>query len=177
MQFQLHQLRALEQLEHGVGNQDASAFRESLRRFTSELPCANIEQFSSFHSLTTVFEFFAAYLVFRSCRVAVLIPQSWIDFHLPWFGQSLIAEEIPSRELHIYGSSLVELTICYCELLSNLTSLPSPRFRLGKSDYPSRLLHRRNVELLAIAIVNLGYSNAGAEGFKNGWARMRQVCV
>ncbi len=161
-------------------NPGASAFQESLRRFTFQLPLASINQFSSFHSMTAVFEFFTIYLIFRSCPVAVLIPQSWISIHLPWFahvGQSPLTREISNCDLRTYASSLLELTTCYCQLLSHLGSLPGPGFRLGVSNYPSRLLHRRNTELLALVIVNLGLSNAGVEGFKEVWRRVCQVCA
>ena len=179
MQFQRHQLWVLQNLESNMGNLDALAFRESIRQFTFQLPLASIDQFSSFHSMTAVFEYFTTYLILRSCPVAVLIPQSWIDIHLPWFAhveQSLLAREIPSRDLRTYASSLLELTMCYCQLLSHLGSLRGPGFRLGMSSYPSRLLHRRNTELLAVVIVNLGFSNAGVEGFKAAWERVCQVC-
>ena len=179
MQFQRRQLWALQNLENNMENSDASAFQESLRQFTSQLPFASIDQYSSFHSMTAVFEFFTTYLIFRSCPVAVLIPQSWIDIHLPWFAhvaQSSLAREISSRDLRTYASSLLELTMCYCQLLSLLGSLPGPGFRLGVSNYPSRLLHRRNIELLALVIVNLGLSNAGVKGFNEVWERVCQVC-
>ena len=179
MQFQRHQLWALQNLEYNVENPNVSAFQESLRQFTSQLPLTDINQFSSFHSMTAVFEFFTTYLIFRSCPVAVLIPQSWIDIHLPRFAhlaQSPLARETSSRDLRTYASSLLELTTCYCQLLSRLGSLPGPGFRHGVSSYPSRLLHRRNTELLALVIVNLGLSNAGVEGFKELWERVCQVC-
>lgn len=179
MPLQQDHLRALQNLEKNVGNPDASAFQETLRRFTFQLSLADIKQLSSFHSVTTVFEFFTAYLILRSCPVALVIPQSWIDIHLPWFahfGQSLLAGEAPSRDLRIYANGLLELTTCFCKLLSRLGSLPGPGFRLGVSNYPSRLLHRRNTELLALAIVNLGFSNAGVDGFKQVLERVCQVC-
>lgn len=177
MQFQPPQLWALQNLESNIRNPDASALRQSLREFTSQLSLADVKQFSSFHSVTTVFEYFAAYLIIRSCPVAVLIPQSWIDIHLPWFAyveQSLLAKEIFNDDLRTYVGSLLDLTTCYCQLLSRLGSLPV--FRLGLSNYPSGLLHQRNMELLALVIVNLGLRSTGVEGFKEVWRGVSQVC-
>lgn len=172
-------LWALQSLNNNMENQPASAFQESLRQFIYQLHQVEIDQFSSFHSVTTVFEFLTTYLIFRSCPDVVFVPQSWIDIHLPWFAhimQSPSAREIPHRDLQIFRSSLVELTTCYCQLLSDLGSLKGPGFRLGANRYPTRLLHQRNTELLAVVIVNLGISNAGVEGFKDVWVRVSQVC-
>lgn len=179
MRFQRDKLWALRILEGKIGNPDASVFRQSLLEFISQLPHADVNQFSSFHSMTTVFEFFAAYLMIRLCRVAVLIPQSWIDFHLPWFAygeQSLLSEEISNEDRRIDVASLRELTICYCQLLSRVDSLSGPHFRLGKTYYPSRLLHQRDMELLALIVVNLGFSNNVVQGFKELWQVVCQVC-
>ncbi len=179
MQFQARQLRPLQNFESNIGKPDASAFRQSLRQFTFQILLADVKQFSSLHSVTTVFEFFAAYLIIRSCRVAVLIPQSWIDTHLPGFAyveQSLLDRETSNDDLRMYAGSLLELTTCYCQLLSRLGSLLGPVFRLGLSNYPSRLLHQRNMELLALVVVNLGLSSTGVEGFKEVWRGVCQVC-
>lgn len=178
MQFQQRQLWALQNLERNIGNPNASAFRQSLRQFTFQVSRADIKQFSSFHSVTTVFEFFAAYLIIRSCRVGVILPQSWIDIHLPWFDyveQSPPAREISNDELRIYEGSLLELTTCYCQLLRRLDSLQGPVFRLGLSNYPSRLLHPRNMELLAFVVVNLRLGVTEVEGFKEVWQEVCQV--
>ncbi|KAF7505465.1 hypothetical protein GJ744_000712 [Endocarpon pusillum] len=177
-QAQLRQLWALRSLEGSIGYPDPSAFRQSLRQFTSQILLVDVRHFLSFHSVTTVFEFFAAYLIIRSCRVAVLLPQSWIDIHLPWFAyikQSLLAREVSNDDLRIYTASLLELTTCYCQLVSRLDSLPGPVFRLGLHDYQSRLLWQRNMELLALIVVNWGFGSNGMEGFQDVWRRVRQV--
>ena len=170
VEYQQHHLRQLEHLEHMTMRQDAPTFRACLQQFLLRLPTApNVMQFSSFHSITTVFEFFATYLIFRSCRDAVLIPQSWIDMHLAWFtdaGQCLFMKEISTSETQIYASGLLDLINCFCQILAALCSLPIPGFRQGHSAYPTRLLHRRNTELLAIAIANIGLSNNRLAGFQ-----------
>ena len=178
MQLQQHLLRALQNLEHNIGKLDVLAFNGILRQFMSQLSLANIEQFSCFHSVTTLFEFFTTYLTLQSCWSAVLIPQSWIDIHLARFahtGQSLFAREVPDLDRRLYASGLLELTMCFCELLSRLTWLPGSNFRLGKSHYPSRLLHLRNTELLGLAIVNLGINHSEMNLFKEVRDRVRQV--
>lgn len=180
MQFQQRQLWALQNLENNMKNSDASTFQESLRKFTFQLLFASINQFSSFHFMTTVFEFFIIYLIFRSCSVAVLISQFWINIHLLWFvhvEQSSLTREISNRDLQIYASSLLELITCYCQLLSHLDSLSSSAFRLDLSNYSSRLLHRRNTELLALVIVNLRLSNVEVNDFKEVWRRVCQMCA
>ncbi|ERF74596.1 hypothetical protein EPUS_00726 [Endocarpon pusillum Z07020] len=129
-QIQLRQLRVLRSLEGNIENPNPSAFRQSLRQFTSQILLVDVRQFLSFHSVTTVFEFFAAYLIIRSRRVALVL---------------------------------------------RLGSLPGPGFRLGLSIYPPRLLWQRNMELLALIVVNLGFNSTGMEGFQDVWRRVRQV--
>lgn len=174
MGFQLHEIWALKVLEHAMGTADASSFEAHLRQFIRELPLAEVANYASFHSVTTMFEFFTAYLVFRCCRVAVIVPQSWIDIHLPWFSRMIQSqpENVASnREANIYAGCLLELIMCFCQLLSP----PVSRFRLGLSHYPSRLLHQRNAQLVALAIVNLGSSNQRAAGYNE--ARQMVCCL
>ena len=179
MRFQRNKLRALQGLETSMEAQDASAFQDSLSEFTFDLTLAHVAEFSSFHSITTAFEYFAAFLIFRSCRVALLVPQSWIDLHLPWFGhieQAMPTKDVPNGDLCIYTVCLIRLVLCYCKLLSHMGLLQGTGFRLGRSSYQSRLLYRRSTELLALAIVNMKFSNEGASGFKAASDMVHQVC-
>ena len=183
MEFQHRQLMSLWDLEGHLSNSTASAFQQSLRhfqqslrQFITQVPHAEVDQLSSFHSVTTVFEFFTAYLIIRSCRVAVLIPESWIHIHLPWFAHSLLTRETSNDDdLRSYAGSLFELTDCYCQLLSRLGPVRGRSFRLGSSHYPSRVLHQRNIELLALVVVNLGFSCSEVKGFKEVWRSVSQV--
>lgn len=178
MQVQQQILRHLQDLEHNMGMSDASAFNQTLQQFKSQLCRADITHFSSFHSVATLFEFFTTYLTLRSCRFAVLLPQSWIDLHIARLapeGQSLLAKEVADAEKQVYASGLVELTMCFCELLSRLNRLPDTNFRFGRSPYPSRLLHLRNTELLGLAIINLEINHSRMKGCKEARERVRQV--
>ena len=175
-QLQFRQLQSLQRLESAVGYSTPSEFRESLRKFTDQILRADIKQLSSFHSVTTIFEFFAAYLIIRSCRIAVLIPQSWINLHFPWFAGHPLTEQTPQGDLLTYAACLLELTTCYCELLSRLGSLADPRFRIGLTHYPPRLLYRRSLELVALVIVNLGLGHTAVKGFGEVRQRVSWVC-
>jgi hypothetical protein len=164
MEFQRREILALKELECAMGTADASTFQAHLRRVLHRLPLANVENYASFHSVTTVFESFLAYLVVRCCRVAIILPQSWIDIHLPRFSmmvQSRRESVTSNREAHIYAGCVLELIRCFCQLLLP----PASRFRMGRYHYPSRLLHRRNAQLVALAIVNLGSSDLRVAGY------------
>ena len=173
MEIQRYQVEALQDLETESRNAKAGIFLESVRRFTFQFRYASVAKYSSFHSITTIFEFFAAYLILMACRVALLIPQSWIDIHCPWFADTVV--KLPARDLQTYASSLVELVLCYCQLLSQLDSLRNQGFRLDLPNYPSRLLHRRNAELLATVVINLELSHGRIEGLKEVRDRVCQV--
>lgn len=175
-QLQGRQLRSLQCLESAVWHSTPSAFRESLQQFTDQILRADLNQLSSFHSVTTIFEFFATYLIIRCCHVAVLIPQSWINLHFPWFAGHPLTEPTPQCDLLTYAACLIALTTCYCELLSRLGSLADFRFRIGLTHYLPRLLYRRSLELVALIIVNLGLSHIPARGFSELRQRVCWVC-
>ena len=79
--------------------------------------------------------------------------------------------------MQTYASSLLELTTRYCQLLSYLELLPDHEFHFDTSYYPSRLLHRRNVELLALVIVNLGFYYGRMKTFREVWKRVSKIRV
>jgi hypothetical protein len=159
---------------------DASTFRDSLDLFTDFLHVVAVDNYRSFHAVTTVFEYFAAYLISRCCRVAFLLPQSWIDFHFPWFAQGLANQptyRLHPQEIDIYAKSLLHLIACFGRLLSLLRDFPGQGFSLGLRTYPFRLLHRRNAELLALGIINLGFSHPRIDGFSQARETVSQVCL
>ena len=180
--FQQLVIRALRSLEGEVETPDAASFRANLKTFSAGFESADVRQLTSFHALTTVYEFFAVYLMFRVCRKGIIMPRSWIDAHLPWFvsnWQSRSPEASPDGTRHIYRQCLVNLTRDFARIVSGLNpsalSDISKGFRLGKRFYPSRLLHWRNVELLSLAVVNLRAVGDDLPGITEVWKEVSKV--
>lgn len=174
-------IRALRSLEGEIGNPNAASFEANLKNFSTGVKSADVRHLTSFHALTTAFEFFAVYLIFRVCRTGLVVPQSWIDIHLPRFvgnRRPHSSDTLLESSIHIYRRCLMDLTRDFAKMISGLDpfALPEIRkgFRLGIRNYPPRLLHRRNVELLSVAIVNL--RGTGVDFNVNGaWAEVCKV--
>jgi hypothetical protein len=178
-QFQCLMIQGPRSLEEEIGNPNAASFGANLKKFSAGFESIDVRHLTSFHALTTVFEFFALYLMFRICRTGLVIPQSWIDIHLPWFvgnGRSHTSEALPESSIHIYRRCLMDLTRSFARMISELDPYVlcdiRKGFRLGIRIYPSRLLHRRNVELLSVAIINLRATGVDLPNVTGAWASL-----
>ena len=177
MKPHLDQLWMLQDLEINLEVFQASTLQDKLRQFTSSLLLFSVEELWSFHSLTTAFERFTAYLVLRSCRGAFLMPESWADIHLSWFAHAVQSGgDVPNLDREIYAKSLVMLIRCFCQLVARVGPQLGPSLRLGVKTYPSRLLHRRNTELLALGMANLGLADVGIEALQEMRESACEVC-
>lgn len=175
-------IQGLRSLEAEIWNPNAASFSANLKKFSASFQYTNTRHLTSFHALTTVFEFFALYLMFRVCRTGLLIPQSWIDIHLPWFvghQGSLSSEALPENSIHTYRRCLMDLTRDFTRMISQLDPSASSDlwrgFRLGRHFYLSRVLHRRNVELLSVAIINLRATGVDLPSVTGVWAEVSKV--
>ena len=116
--------------------------------------------------------------IFLTCRAAFVIPQSWADVHLPWIAAHPSATLSESGR-YIYQQCLVQLVIGFCRMLSRLDEAfdndPDFGYCFSGRKYSRWILQRRNAELLAIAIVNLGSTSALVRGFADAWVRAREV--
>lgn len=151
-------VRGLQSLEGEIANPNTASFSANLNVFLDGLAHADHRHLTSFHALTTVFEFFALYLILRIRPTILVIPQSWIDIHLSWFvrnGQLLFPQASPKSSIQTYGQCLIDLTRRFTTTISRLQAPTFEGFRQGIRAYPFRLLHLRNVEFLSVAIVNL----------------------
>ena len=153
-------LQKIWNLENGIGNPRAAEFNLDIHHLTTELLQIDIRHFSSLHSVTTTFEFFATYLIFRSCRGVFLLPQSWIDLHLPRFAldeQTVLSKQVSHNDSQVFARSLLDLVLCFCDILSELSETRFP------GGYPSRILHERNTDLLLLSVLNLWLDNKRVE--------------
>ena len=98
--------------------------------------------------------------------------------HLPWVAAHPFATLSESKR-YIYQQCLIRLVVGFCRILSRLDEVfnndPDFGFCFGGRKYPQRILQRRNAELLAIAIINLGSTNTLVRGFADAWMRARKV--
>ena len=175
-------IQGLRSLEGEISTPNAASLSANFKRFSAGFESTDVRHLTSFHALTTVFELFALYLMFRVCRTGFVIPWSCIYMHLHWFAenqQSLSLEAAPDSSIHIYRRCLMDLTRAFARMISQLDSfVPSAirrRFSLGIRIYPSRLLHRRNVELLSIAIVNLRATGVDLPNVTGAWTEISKV--
>ncbi|KAI9892526.1 MAG: hypothetical protein M1814_001483 [Vezdaea aestivalis] len=168
----LHKVR---DLEYYTGSTDHAAFRENLHLFISLVLRTNADNYQSFHSITTTFEFFAAYLIYKASRVAFIVPQSWLDLHFPWFASYFQISDDRALNTRDYAEILIDLVAGFCTILARASLPQGTGFRLGNSTYPSLLLHRRNAELLALATVNLNLNNPGMVRFGGVWQEVKQI--
>lgn len=175
-------IQGFQSLEGEIENPHAASFSANLKKFSAGFESADVRHLTSFHALTTVFEFFTLYLMFRICRTGLVIPQSWMDIHLLWFvgnRRSLSLEALPDSSIHIYRRCLMDLARGFARMISQLDPFASSDitkgFRLGIRIYPSRLLHRRNVELLSVAIINLRATGVNLPNVTRAWTEISKV--
>lgn len=180
--FQCRIIQDLQLLEGEIRNPNAALLSANLKKFSANLESTDVRHLTSFHAVTTVFEFFALYLMFRVCRTGLVVPQSWIDVHisrLVGIRRSLFSEALPEDSIYIYRRCLIDLTRNFSRIVSKLDPSASPEtmkgFRLGIRTYPSRLLHRRNVELLSVAIINLWATGIDLPNVTGAWIGVCKV--
>ncbi len=170
-------LELLRSLKEGLCRHDASAFQANLAIFLRDLNNIDIQALSTLHALTAVFEYFAAYLILKTCVVACVFTQAWIDLYVPRLTDAIrSAEPLEMAELICkYQESLVELTKGFCNILRRFNEVPPPGITVlcsGKP-HPSLLLRQRNAELVAIVIANLAHSQP--KGFAELWTIAKGV--
>ena len=160
----------LHSLEAEFANPNAERFQRDLKEFNQFFLAANFHQVASFHAFAGVFELFVAYSLVKSWPSGTaLMPQSWIDLHLPQFARFVEMQSLDTvvpDNTRIYEDCLVDLAVTFTNMLLTLNQShnagTAQGFWSGTSEYPRRLLHRRNCELLAIVVHNLSSNNRSA---------------
>ncbi|KAI9669755.1 MAG: hypothetical protein M1831_007451 [Alyxoria varia] len=147
------------EVEKSIESPNTTEFVTKLRSFNNVLQQIGLHHFSSLHSVSSAYELFATYLINRSYREMALIPQSWINLHLPRLApqeQTRLSEAPQEDHQHVFAKALLELIRCFCEILA---FVPTTNFPPGPRGYPARLLHQRNIDLLLISGLNLVFNN------------------
>ncbi|KAL8914803.1 MAG: hypothetical protein Q9171_000639 [Xanthocarpia ochracea] len=160
-------------LERDAVRNDVSVFRKHLAELRVTLNQIDLDGFSSFHSVTTMFEYLTTYLIFRVCDANIVLPRSWLYLHLPHLYEVIGRKTVPEvTNKSIYQECLVVLIQGFCDVLGWLDKkvLPNHKFRLGQREYPMSLIQQRNAEILLVALLNLDSSFAKGEsspGFRD----------
>ena len=164
-------------LQQGLGDDNASTFQCKLETFLGNLDKIDIQAFSTLHALTTVFEYFAVFLILKTCVSACVLTQTWADLHIPRFADAITSLKPPelNDSTFKYQQCLTKLTQAFCKVLHRFNELPHPDIELlcsGKTHH-SLLLRRRNAELVALVIANL--APHPPTGFVELWTTVKEV--
>ena len=163
-------LSMLDFLQNDISRPNASSFKDNLDIFLSALESTNLQQHVAFHAVLTIYEYFLSYIITRTQSMAFIVPRSWAHLHLPWFlpVKSTYATTSPTEmDIYVYQSCFLRITFSIRRILDLMDNALRQGFELkvGGRPYPSLLLTHRNVELLAIAVINLAKSSIQPCGF------------
>ena len=169
-------------IKQEAGRWNASFYQSSLTTFLNNLDNIEVPALLTFHSLTTVFESFAAYLVLTICTAACVVPNSWIDLHTQSISRvTRLPESLQGDDdRYRYQASLVQLAKGFCRLLRRLNNagLSNDSLLCSGTPHKSLLLRQRNAELVAIIVANLATASPGPPiGFNEIWSMAREVRV
>lgn len=92
-----------------------------------------------------------------------MVPQAWIDLYVPQLRLSVAwVRPLAGETKHKYRECLLRLIQSFAQLLDNWDSEFKQDFcfSLGGKPYRSALLQQRNVECLAVGLVNLPASHS-----------------
>ncbi|KAL6718624.1 hypothetical protein ACLMJK_002858 [Lecanora helva] len=150
----------------------ASTFQQQMRNFLQSLRNIDIDELSILHSLTGLFEYWATFLILKTCTSASLLTQSWIRMHATRVARLIYpAASDPQAqqadESSSYLQCLVQLVSSFGETLDRLSK--APRYLCNGSTHFPALLKQRNLELLAIMLCNLGARPLLPAGFNELW--------
>ncbi len=170
----LHLLR-----ENACGLQH-SDFRTNFKALILGFDDLRINEYSNMHAVTATLESLAVYLILMTCPVAYVVPRSWVSIYMP----SLVAhveraEWLDSLDVEILRECLIDLVNGFTRLLWRVDQGfvdESFAFSYGGRAYPKETLQQRNVELLAIALVNAAEYQPQPPGLLQAWISFQKVC-
>ena len=178
--FMQRQLSLLTSLTENIGCSNAALFQDKLMNFLIKLDKVETPELLHFHSLTAVIEHLAAHLILKTCAIACIIPNSWIELHFTSTSKAIYSPEpLQGDDKHRYYGCLIQLAKSFCHILGRLgkASLPTDSLLCGGRTHPSLLLRQRNVELVAVIVANLAATFPEPPvGFNDIWERAKEVC-
>lgn len=172
-------LGLLNSLTENSSRWNASFFQNNLNIFLGNLDNVEVPAFSTLHSLTAVFEYFAAYLLLKTCVTACVLPNSWIDLHVASISNIIHhLEPLQGDDKHRYQECIIQLAKSFYHILSRLNKafLSTDFLLCSGTTHQSLLLRQRNAELVAILVANLAATSPQQPiGINEIWARAKEV--
>ena len=167
-------------LRENAGGLQHRDFRTNFRAFLSSFDDFRISEFSNMHAVTAALESLAVYLILMTCSMAYVVPRSWVSLYMPsLIGHVERAEWLDISDVEILRECLIDLVNGFTRLLCRVDQGfedKSFTFSYGRRAYPRETLQQRNVELLAIALINVADYQPQPTGFCQAWRSFQKVC-
>ena len=147
-----------EALQAHVRSGDPVQYYQALQIYLQMLRTLKFQDFAAFHCHTSMFEAISLYLLLQMSQDSIMVPRSWSDLHIAdILGRNDLSSRPVWSQRCTFRDALILLLREFVALLKWLNdSLPADgRFYVCGTWYHSRILQQRNVELLAIILVNL----------------------
>ena len=173
-------LEGFDLLEVNAASLNHRAFHDNFKAFLSGFDGIPISEFSNMHAVAGTLESLAAYLILMTCPMAYIVPRSWVSLHMPsLIGHVERAEWLDGLDVQLYRECLVELVRSFSNLLFRVERAVQDEgfaFSYGGAPYPFNILQQRNVELLAMALLNTAEYQPWPTGFHQAWQSVRKAC-
>lgn len=167
-------------LQDDAGGLRHRDFRNKFRTFLLGFDEFLIEEYSHMHAVTAILESLAVYLILMTCPMGYVVPRSWVSLYMPSvIGHVERAEFLGALDIEILRECLVDLVNGFTRLLWRADQgfqNGSFAFSYGGKVYPKVALQQRNVELLAIALINAADYQPQPPGFLDAWKSFQKVC-
>ena len=154
-------------------------FRTNFKAFLLGFDDLPIAEYSNMHTITAALESLAVYLILMTCPMAYVVPRSWVSLNMPsLIGHVERAEFLDSLDIEILRECLIDLVNGFTRLLWRVDQGfqdGSFAFSYGGKVYPKVALQQRNVELLAIALINAAGYQPQPPGFLQAWGSFQKV--
>ena len=171
-------LHLLQDSAGGLQHQD---FRTNFKAFLLGFDEFRVSEFSNMHAITATLESLAVYLILMTCPMAYVVKRSWVCLYMPaLIRHAERAKWLDISDVEILRDCLIDLVNSFIRLLWRVDQGfedESFAFSYGGRAYPRETLQQRNVELLAIALINVADYEPQPPGFLQAWRSFQKVCT
>lgn len=172
----ISQLYLLQEDADGLRHRE---FRTNFKGFLLGFDDIPIAEFSNMHAITGALESLAVYLILMICPMAYVVPRSWVSLYMPsLIGHVERAKLLEPLDMEILRECLIDLVNGFTRLLWRVDQGfqdGSFAFSYGGKAYPKVALQQRNVELLAIALINAADYHPQLPEFLDAWQSFQKV--
>ncbi|KAJ5612695.1 Tetratricopeptide-like helical [Penicillium lagena] len=169
-----------ETIYSGVARHNTREFYDGIREFLASMERVEMNSLTWFPALLSVVELATTYVL---CLInpgnAVVIPWSWVLFHLPIAMQSSSASSVALtnsvKMSHL--SCLTILVSSFCRLLDKMEfAIHTHQLGfMGRRRVPAAMIKRRNTDYLTTVALNLSHWPVIPKGFMDIWGQIQKV--